>query len=88
LDRDARKVIGEDIKTVQLAWPAGMPLVRKLGADLWEVRSSVRNGVARTLFTLYSGSIVLLHGFVKKGQETPKPDLSLAKRRLNQLRSK
>ena len=87
LDRDTRKVIGEDIKTVQLAWPVGMPLIRKLDADLWEVRSSIRNGIARTLFTFYSGSIVLLHGFVKKGQKTPKPDLTLAKRRLNQLRS-
>lgn len=87
LGRDARKVIGEDIKTVQLAWPVGMPLIRKLDADLWEVRSSLRNGTARTIFTLYSGSIVLLHGFVKKAQKTPKPDLSLAKRRLNQLRS-
>jgi len=26
-----RKVIGEDIKTVQLGWPLGMPLVRNLG---------------------------------------------------------
>jgi phage-related protein len=87
LDRDARKVIGEDIKTVQLAWPVGMPLVRKLDADLLEVRSSLRNGIARTVFTLYSSSIVLLHGFEKKAQKMPKSDLSLAKRRLNQLRS-
>jgi phage-related protein len=88
LDHDARKAIGEDIKTVQFSWPMGMPLVRKLDADLWEVRSSLPVGIARTLFTLYEDSIVLLHGFVKKTQKTPKSDLSLAKRRLNQLRSK
>jgi len=80
-------MIGEDIKTVQLAWPVGMPLIRKLDADLWEVRSSFRHGIARTIFTLHSGSIVLLHAFVKKAQKTPKPELRLAKRRLNQLRS-
>jgi phage-related protein len=32
-----RKIIGEDIKTVQYGFPLGMPLVRKLKPDLWEV---------------------------------------------------
>jgi hypothetical protein len=31
LPRENRKIIGEDIKTVQFGWPPGMPLVRKLG---------------------------------------------------------
>lgn len=31
---DARKAIGGDIKTVQLGWPLGMPLVRKLDQRL------------------------------------------------------
>ena len=87
LDRDSRKAIGEDIKTVQLAWPIGMPIVRKLDADLWEVRSKIPSGIARTLFTVRFGAIVLLHGFVKKAQKTPRTELSLAKRRLNQLRT-
>lgn len=87
LDRGARKAIGEDIKTVQLGWPIGMPVVRKLNAELWEVRSNIPAGIARTIFTLRFGSVVLLHGFVKKAQRTPRQDLSLAKRRLNQLRS-
>ncbi len=30
-----RKTIGEDIKTVQLGWPLGMPLVRHLGGGFW-----------------------------------------------------
>lgn len=30
-----RKIIGEDIKDVEYAWPLGMPLVRSLGQDLW-----------------------------------------------------
>ncbi|WP_208599015.1 type II toxin-antitoxin system RelE/ParE family toxin [Desulfonatronum thioautotrophicum] len=34
-----RKIIGEDIELVQFRWPLGLPLVRKLEADLWEVRS-------------------------------------------------
>ncbi|MBV8628384.1 MAG: type II toxin-antitoxin system RelE/ParE family toxin, partial [Paraburkholderia sp.] len=30
--------------------------------------------------------MVLLHGFIKKSQDTPKDDLDLAKDRLSQLR--
>jgi hypothetical protein len=34
LSHDYKKVIGEDIKTVQFGWPIGMPVVRKLDAGL------------------------------------------------------
>jgi hypothetical protein len=34
LDAGDRKTIGEDVKTVQIGWPLGMPLVRKMGRDL------------------------------------------------------
>lgn len=73
-----RKTIGEDIKTVQLGWPLGMPLVRKMDKDLWEVRIHLENRIARVLFTVSKSTIVLLHGFIKKSQETPKSDLKLA----------
>ena len=86
LDKDARKTIGEDIKTLQFGWPVGMPLARKLAADLWEIRSSLGSRIARVLFTFYQGRLVLLHGFVKKTHKTPKQELVLAKRRLNRLR--
>ena len=39
LPRENRRIIGEDIKTVQFGWPIGMPLVRKLDKALWEVRA-------------------------------------------------
>ena len=39
LEPEDRKVIGEDIKDVEFSWPIGMPLVRSLGHELWEVRS-------------------------------------------------
>ncbi len=81
-----RKTIGEDIKTVQFGWPLGMPLVGHLGNDLWEVRIRLDNRIARVLFTLDGQTMVLLHGFIKKQQATPKPDLDLARDRLKQLR--
>lgn len=77
-----RKTIGEDIKTVQFGWPLGMPLVRKLDKDLWEIRIHLDGRIARVLFTVSNGKIILLHGFIKKSQATPQPDLKLAKDRM------
>ena len=67
LDKEDRKTIGEDIKLVQFRWPLGMPLVRKMEADLWEVRSHLNGGrIARVLFTVCNGEMSLLHSFTKK----------------------
>jgi phage-related protein len=87
LDQAAKQTIGQDVKTLQYGWPIGMPLAPKMEADLWELRSTLPNGIARLFFTLWDGHIVLLHGFIKKSQKTPKDDLALAKRRLTKLRS-
>lgn len=81
-----RKLIGENIKTVQFGWPLGMPLVDHLDGGLWEVRSRLDGRIARTLFATEGGIMILLHAFIKKQQKTPKPDLDLAKERLKQLR--
>ena len=87
LSVEDRKRIGEEIKTVELGWPLGMPLVRKMESDLWEVRIDLRARIARVLFTVLSDQMILLHGFIKKSQETPRPDLALAKGRLKQLKT-
>ena len=87
LVREDRRTVGEDIKTAQLGWPLGMPLIRKLGNGLWEVRSHIRTGIARVMFTVEGSTMVLLHGFQKKSQRTPLADLMTAKRRLSQLQS-
>lgn len=81
-----RKVIGEDIKTVQIGWPMGMPLVRKMGRDLWEIRIHLHRRIARVLFSVVGSDMVLIHGFIKKSQETPADELDVAKERLRQLR--
>ena len=86
LPRQDRKIIGDDLKTAQYGWPLGMPLVRKLDADLWEVRSKLQNRIARVIFTVEGNTMVLLHGFIKKSQKTPARDLQLAKQRLKALR--
>jgi phage-related protein len=86
LDAVDRKTIGEDIKDVEFSWPIGMPLVRPLGHGLWEVRSNLTQGrIARVLFCIHGGRMVLLHGFIKKQQKTPKTDLDLALRRKKEI---
>src|ERR1035441_1188455 len=82
LDLEDRKVIGEDIKDVEFSWPIGMPLTRPLRRDLWEVRSSLPRGrIARVIFCIEQGSMVLLHAFMKKSQKTPQRDIDLALKR-------
>ena len=80
------KIIGEDIKTVQFGWPLGMPLVAHLESGIWEVRTRLSTRIARVLFVLDGDVMVLLHGFIKKEQKTPKPELDLAKERLKLLK--
>lgn len=49
------------------------------------MRSDVPEGIARVLFTVYGGVIVLLHGFIKKSERTPKDDLKIAKTRKREV---
>ena len=58
LDAEDRKVIGEDIATVEYGWPIGMPTCRPLGRGLWEVRSTLRNNrIARVIFGIVRNQI-------------------------------
>jgi phage-related protein len=83
LDLADRKILGEDIKDVEFSWSIGMPRVRSLGNELWEVRSSLSDGrIARVLFCVVDELMVLLHAFIKKTQKTPTQDLDLAVRRM------
>jgi phage-related protein len=82
LDVEDRRIIGEDIKDIEFSWPIGMPLVRSLGRELWEVRSRLPRGrIARVIFCVERDCMVLLHGFMKKTQKTPGPELELALKR-------
>jgi len=81
-----KKRIGEDIKTVQFGWPLGMPLVKHLNGDIWEVRINLSKSIARVMFVLDANSMILIHGFIKKQQKTLKSDLDLTKDRVKKLR--
>jgi phage-related protein len=81
LPKSDRTQIGLDIRKTQSEWPLGMPHVRPLGRGLHEVRSSLTHGIARTLFFVDDGEMVVLHGFIKKTQKTPPEALELANKR-------
>lgn len=86
LDPTERRLIGNDIMTAEFGWPVGMPLCRPMGDGLFEVRTDLPNRkIARVLFCAHGDDMVLLHGFIKKTQKTPKADLDLAKKRMRGL---
>ncbi|MGE0109815.1 MAG: type II toxin-antitoxin system RelE/ParE family toxin [Bdellovibrionales bacterium] len=80
-----RKVIGDDIRAVEFGWPIGMPLCRSINGvrGLWEIRIDLSQGrIARVFFCAHKGSMVLLHGFIKKSQKTPEKEIALATKRM------
>ena len=87
LSAEDRKIVGEDIKDVEFAWPIGMPLCRPLGDGLWEVRSDLTsNRIARVFLCFTQGELVALHGFIKKTRKTPDAELKLARKRMREFK--
>lgn len=89
LSPEDRKIIGDDIRTAEFGWPVGMPLCRPITGrkGLWEIRSSLTDGrIARVFFCAHEGSMVLLHGFIKKTQKTPDKELEIAVKRMRGLK--
>ncbi len=86
LESADRRIIGQDIATAEFGWPIGMPVCRSLGRGLYEIRSDLANRrIARVVFCVTGGRMVLLHGFIKKTQKTPQADLDLALKRMKEV---
>ena len=59
------------------------PHVKHMQDKLKELRFKISEGQYRVFFFFHTGkSAVLVHSMVKKSQETPKPDLDLALKRM------
>lgn len=84
LSKVDRQTIGEDIAYVQYKWPIGKPRVDHLRGPIWEVRSKIGNRIARVLFAVEQSEMILLHGFIKKTQQTNPADIELATKRLKE----
>lgn len=81
LEREERRTVGADLRTLQVGFPLGMPLCRSLGDGLWELRSILPRRIARVIFLLDGETFVVVHGFIKKSQKTPPTELGTARRR-------
>jgi phage-related protein len=61
----------------------GMPYIKPLEDKLYEVRAEVNRNAIRVIYFLYTERrFILLHGFHKKTQKTPKKELEKAKKYL------
>jgi phage-related protein len=83
-----RRTIGKDIQKVEFGWPIGRPHCAPLSHGLWEVRSDLdRNMIARVIFCIDGGQMILLHGFIKKTQKVAQSDIELARKRKREVTS-
>jgi phage-related protein len=74
---DAMTLYGADLR---------MPHSRPMGGGLFELRPKGPEGIGRVFYCTQVGrSIVMLHSFVKKTQETPDAELRLARKRLKDV---
>ena len=66
----------------------GLPHARAMGDGLFEVRARGSEGIGRAFFCTRIGQrIVILHGFIKKSQATPKGELQMARKPLLEVRN-
>ncbi len=59
------------------------PLVKHLDGKLWELRRASDGNIYRMVYFFFSGrKIVFVHGFQKKTQKTPRREIDLAQKRM------
>ena len=74
---------------VQRNVTAGEPLVRHLEGKLWELRVESNTNIYRIVYAFSPGRrIVLLHGFQKKTQKTPRREIETAARRFEDFQAR
>ena len=62
------------------------PHVKHLEGQLWELRLTSRDGIARALYVTAIGRrVVVVRAFVKKTQKTPRAEIELALRRAKEI---
>ncbi len=65
-----------------------MPHSRAMGKGLFELRCKGPEGIGRAFYcTMVNREIVVLHGFIKKTQETPERELTIARKRLKEVQN-
>lgn len=89
LPADTRARLARIVELFEERGPAAliMPLARPVDGKLWELRAAGRDGIARCLYVLHTGHLlVILHAFAKKTQKTPQAAIQLAWSRWEELK--
>lgn len=60
------------------------PFIKKINSEIYELRIKGKKQL-RVLYAKKQNSFILLHGFIKKTQKTPKKELEIALDRLSKL---
>jgi phage-related protein len=85
-------VLADYARTIELLIEFGphlrMPHSRAMGGGLFELRVRGREGIGRAFYCFVVGQrIVILHGFIKKTQETPEHELKIARKRMKEVQN-
>lgn len=81
-DKKLKAKILKDIELLQqFGMRLPMPHARYIESGIWELRTKQSNNISRILYFTYEGNnIILLNGFIKKTQKTPKKEIERAKK--------
>lgn len=75
------------LRMVEYGANLGMPYTRAMGDGLFEIRAKGQEGIGRAFFcTLTGRRIIILHGFIKKTDKTPKHELDIALHRMKEMK--
>jgi phage-related protein len=62
------------------------PYIKHLEEKLWEMRLRGRGGIARAIYVTAVGRrMVILRVFIKKTQQTPHREITLARQRMQEI---
>ena len=65
-----------------------MPHSKAMGEGLFELRPRSKEGIGRAFYCyLVRRRVVVVHAFVKKTQQTPERDLTLARKRVAEVKN-
>ena len=80
------KIYNKIDELAELGQNAREPLVKKIvNTPLWELRVKDSTGQYRIFyFVIESDTYILLHGFKKKTEKTPRQEIELALKRMNE----
>lgn len=65
----------------------GMPHTRAMGDGLFELRLRAGEGISRVFYcTMVGRRIMMLHQFTKQSEKTPRKELEIARRRMEEVK--